>query len=174
MQCREFYSRIRPHWKRTNSRPQKNGRHFVTTPIEELLNVNQKLAATLARQSLPKCHPDVFTGDLTLFHPWKSAFRAMIQHADISPAQEISYLRNYTRSEPLKVINNYRQRQYLNPTVALLEVWTELERRFGNPAAITNVLLIRLRKAAKFGEGDNNTVNLTSFEALVALTTSAR
>ena len=138
----------------------QNGRHFVTTPIKELLTANQRLAATLARQSLPKCHPDVFTGDVTLFHPWKSAFRAMIQHADISPAQEFNYLRNYTRGEPLKVINNYRQRQYLNPTVALQEVWTELERRFGNPAAITNVLLTRLRKAAKFGKGDNDKLQL--------------
>jgi len=44
----------------------------------------------------------------------------------------------------------------MDPTATLRDVWTELERRFGNPAAITNVLLERLRKAAKFGEGDKD------------------
>lgn len=53
-------------------------------------------------------------------------------------------------------MNNYRQRQYRDPIVALQDVWTELERRFGNTAAITNVLIERLRKTAKFGKGDND------------------
>ena len=123
-------------------------------PMEELATVNQKLAASLARQNLPECHPEIFAGDVTLFHPWKSAFRAMIKDADVSPEQEINYLRSYTKGDARKVVNNYRQRQYRDPVDALRDVWTELERRFGNTAAFTNVLLERLRKAARFGEGD--------------------
>ena len=55
-----------------------------------------------------------------------------------------------------KIVNNYRHRQYTDPVIALLDVWTELERRFGNTTAITNVLLERLRKTARFGEGDSD------------------
>ena len=38
----------------------------------------------------------------------------------------------------------------------MLDEWKELERRFGNTATITNVLLERLQTAVKFGEEDNN------------------
>ena len=129
---------------------------FASTPTDDLTTVNQRLVATLARQNLPKCHPEIFTGDVTLFHPWKSAFRAMIKDANVSPDQEINYLRSYTKGDAQKVVNNYRQRQYRNPVDALRDVWKELERRFGNTAAITNVLLVRLQTAAKFGEEDSD------------------
>jgi hypothetical protein len=36
---------------------------------ESLTSANQQVVAGLARQSLPKCHPDIFSGDATLFHP---------------------------------------------------------------------------------------------------------
>ena len=125
---------------------------FASTPTDDFTTVNERLVATLARQNLPKCHPDIFTGDATLFHPWKSAFRAMLKDANVSPDQEIKYLRSYTKGDAQEVINNYRQRQYRNPADALRDVWKELERRFGNTAAISNVLLVRLQTAAKFGE----------------------
>ena len=34
----------------------------------------------------------------------------------------------------------------------LKELWTELEKRYGNTAIITNSLLVRLKELAKFGE----------------------
>ena len=80
----------------------------------------------------------------------------MIKDANVSPDQEINYLRSYTKGDAQKVVNNYRQRQYRNPADALRDVWKELERRFGNTAAITNVLLVRLQTAAKFGEEDSD------------------
>ena len=100
---------------------------------------------------------------MTLFHPWKSAFKAMIKGTDLTPEQKI-----YMRGDAQKVVNNYRQRQCKDPVIALQDVWTELERHFGNTAAITNVLIERLRKTAKFGEGDSDRlqaliVNSTSF-----------
>ena len=64
----------------------------------------------------------------------------MIKDADVSPEMEINYLRSYTKGDAQKVVNNYRQRQYRDPVIALQDVWTELERRFGNAAASTNVL----------------------------------
>jgi len=60
--------------------------------IDSLTVVNQQIVAGLARQNLPKCQPDVFSGDPTLFHPWKSAFKAMLIDTDVSPTQEINYL----------------------------------------------------------------------------------
>ena len=111
--------------------------------------------ASLVRQSLPKCHPDIFDGDATLFHPWKRAFEAMIHKADVSSAQEINYLRMYTSGDVQRLVDNYRKRHYNNPATALHELWTELGRRFGNTAAITNELIERLNVAAKFKKGEN-------------------
>ena len=51
-------------------------------------------------------------------------------------------------------MDNYRKRQGDNPTVTLAELGTELERRFGNAAALTQALLERLSTAAGFGEKD--------------------
>ena len=96
---------------------------FTITPIKQLATVYQKLATSLAWQSLPKCHPEIFGRDVTLFHPLKNAFWAMIKEADMSPVQEIDYLRFYTKGEVQKVVNNYWQRQYMDPTVALLYDW---------------------------------------------------
>ena len=61
--------------------------------IETLTFSNKQLVAGLARQNLPKCHPDTFSGDPTIFHPWKMAFKARISDAEVSPVNEINYLR---------------------------------------------------------------------------------
>ena len=53
--------------------------------MEAIIATNKQLTARLVRQSLPKCHPDTFGGDATLFQPWKSAFKAMLQDANIPP-----------------------------------------------------------------------------------------
>ena len=90
----------------------------------------------------------------------------MIKDADVSPEMEINYLRSYTKEDAQKVVNDYRQRQYRDPGIALQDVWTELERRFGNAAAITNVLLDRLQKTARFGDGDSD--KLQSFADVCA------
>lgn len=68
--------------------------------IDSLTAVNQQIVAGLARQNLPKCRPDVFSGDPSLFHPWKSAFKAMLIDTDVSPIQEINYLRSFTSGPP--------------------------------------------------------------------------
>ena len=40
--------------------------------------------------------------------------------------------------------------------MALRDVWTELERRFGNTAATTNVLVQRLLHTSRFEQGDSD------------------
>ncbi|KAK3710874.1 hypothetical protein QZH41_004275 [Actinostola sp. cb2023] len=120
--------------------------------LETFTITNQRLVSGLTRQSLPKCHPDIFDGEVTLFHPWKRAFRAMIDDADVTPAQEMNYLRNFTKGEVQNVVDNFRKRHHTDLAVVLRELWRELERRFGNTAAITNVLLERLTHAANFSE----------------------
>ena len=92
----------------------------VSHLIESLALSNKKVVAGLSRQSLPKCHPDTFSGDPTLFHPWKEAFKAMINDAEVSPMQEINYLRRFTTGEPQRLVDNYRKRNHHNPH-ALLE-----------------------------------------------------
>ena len=118
--------------------------------LEGIAQTNSKIVASLARQNLPKCHPDVFGGDATLFHPWKRSFQAMIQDANLSPSQEIAYLRNYTKGKAQDLIDNFRKRQKDDPAATLRELWNELERRFGNTAILTNSLLEKLRESAKF------------------------
>ena len=72
-----------------------------------IVATNERLMESPARQSLPKCRPDLFTGDVTMFHPWKSAFKAMVRDVDISPDQEINYLYKYTSGEPRRLIDNF-------------------------------------------------------------------
>ena len=79
--------------------------------IDSLTVVNQQIVAGLARQNLPKCQPDVFSGDSTLFHPWKAAFKAMLIDTDVSPTQEINYLRSFTSGTSQRLVDNYRKRQ---------------------------------------------------------------
>ncbi len=126
----------------------------VTRCIEGIRQTNQQIVATLARQNLPKCHPDVFDGDATLFHPWKNSFKAMIRDANLNPSQEIAYLRNYTKGQVQALVDNFRKRQHDKPDSTLKELWTELERRFGNTAILTNALLEKLRETAKFNARD--------------------
>ena len=106
-------------------------------PLETFAASNQRLVASLAKQSLPQCHPDLFNGDVTMFHSWKKSFKAMVRDTDIAADQEINCLRNYTNGEPQQLVDNYRKRQADNPASTLAELWTELERRFSNTAALT-------------------------------------
>lgn len=124
------------------------------------------MAAGLARQNLPKCHPDTFSGNPTLFHPWKMAFKAMISDAKVSAVNEINYLRSFTSGEPQRLVDNYRKRQQHDPSALLRSLWEELERRFGNPAMITNALLERMHETAGFSDDEN--VKLQEFADLCA------
>ena len=123
--------------------------------VETLTSVNEQIVAGLARQNLPKCHPDTFSGDPTLFHPWKAAFKAMISDTNVSPVQEVNYLRRFTGGEAQKLVDNYRKRKQRDPNRLLDSLWAELERRFGSAAAITRVLLERMDKTAAFNDGEN-------------------
>ena len=123
--------------------------------IETLTSVNEQIVAGLARQNLPKCHPDTFNGDPTLFHPWKAAFKAMISDSNISSVQEVNYLRRFTSCEAQKLVDNYRKRKHRDPSKLLSSLWAELERGFGSAAAITRVLLERMDKTPTFSDGEN-------------------
>ena len=96
----------------------------------------------------------LFIGDVTIFHPWKSAFKAMVRDVDISPDQEINYLYKYTCGEPRRLVDSFRKRQHKDPSKLLKNVWTELEGRFCNMAAITSALLEQLEEKVKFEEKD--------------------
>jgi hypothetical protein len=117
-----------------------------------IATTNEKLTASLAKLSLPKCHPDVFSGDATMFHPWKSTFQGMIESCNVTPENEMNYLCMYTTGEPRKLVNSYRKRCHKDLEKMLMELWMELEKRFGNVTVITNAFLTRLRESAKFGE----------------------
>ena len=120
--------------------------------IDSLTVTNQQIVAGLARQNLPKCQPDTFSGDPTLFHSWKTAFKAMLLDADVSPVQKINYLRSFTSRRPQRLVDNYQKQQMRNPVALLKELWEELKRRFGSVAVISNKLLERLRDPATFNE----------------------
>ena len=127
-----------------------------TQLIETLTSANRQIIAGLARQNLPKCYPHTYSGDATLFHPWKKAFKAMKRDTDMSAEQEMNYLRSFTSGEVQRVVNNFRKRQLHHPVALLQDLWKELERRFGSTAVITNSLLERLREASAFGNHDNS------------------
>ena len=163
---------------RVNTATLTSGQSFVASiPVRELeasashltetlILSNKQMVAGLARQNLPKCHPDTFSGDPTLFHPWKMAFKAMISDAEGSTINEVNYLRSFTSGEPQRLVDNYRKRQQHDPSELLRSLWGELERRFGNPAMITNALLERMHEMAGFS--DEKTVKLQEFADLCA------
>jgi hypothetical protein len=92
----------------------------------------------------------MFSGGATLFHPWKIAFKAMTQNAEVPPEQEINYLRQFTQGEARKLVDSYRKRQHNDPNVLLSQLWKELEKRFGNTALIASTLMKKLLKTAIF------------------------
>ena len=128
--------------------------------IDSLTVANQQIVAGLARQNLPKCQPDIFSGDPTLFHPWKTAFKAMLLDADVSPTQEINHLRSFTSGRPQRLVDNYWKWQMRDPVALLKELWEELERCFGSVAVISNTLLERLRDTATFDEREHDKLQL--------------
>ena len=134
--------------------------------------VNQQIVTGLAHQNLPKCHPDVFCGDPTLFHSWKRAFKAMITNVRVSSIQEINYLRSFTSGEPQKLVDNYQNRKHHDPCELLKNLWTEWERRFSSAATITNALLERMHALAAFRESENDRHRLQEFANLCADVTS--
>ena len=50
---------------------------------------------------------------------------------DVSPTQEISYLRCFSYGSPQRLIDNYQRQQMRDPAALLKELWEELGRRFG-------------------------------------------
>ena len=79
----------------------------------------------------------------------------MISDAEVSAVNEISYLSSFTSGEPQRLVDNYRKRQPHDPSTLLKNVWEELERRFGNPAMITNALMERMHETAAFSDDEN-------------------
>ena len=67
----------------------------------------------------------------------------MLLDVDVSPTQEINYLRSFTSGRPQRLIDTYRKRQMRDPVALLKELWEELERRFRGIAVISNTLLER-------------------------------
>ena len=94
--------------------------------MDSLTVVNQQIVAGLARQNLPKCQPDVFSGDPTLFHPWRSAFKAMLMDTDVFPTQKISF----TSGAPQHLVDSYTKRQMHDPVTLLRDMRVELEKHF--------------------------------------------
>ena len=112
----------------------------------DLITINKKVMESLARISLPKCHPDVYNGDVTMFHTWKNSFKGMIRDCHLSLEQEMNYMSIYTTDEPLKLVNTFRRRHSSDALKLLEDLWNELESRFGNVSSISNELLKRLTK----------------------------
>ena len=78
--------------------------------VRDPSSINEKLSESLARINLPKCHPDVYNGNVTMFHPWRSSFQGMIRDCHLSPEQEMNYLTIvYTSGEPQKLVNSFRR-----------------------------------------------------------------
>ena len=134
------YSGVASHASPTPSPP---GPNFSASFLQEIF----------LRQHLPKVTPDVFSGEPTRFHAWRSSFRAMIQGTNLSPEQEVVYLLTFTSGKPKGLVETYRNRR-MDPDSCLKQLWQELQRRFGSPAVVANTYLDKLVKSAAFKQGD--------------------
>ena len=108
--------------------------------LESFTSTTQQLVATLAKQSSPKCHPDVFDGDVAMFHLWQRSFKAKVRDTDPEADQEINYLRSHTKGSRQLLVDNYKKRQ---------------GETFGNSAALTQALLERLSQTTNFADKHN-------------------
>ena len=57
--------------------------------IKSLALSNRKVVAGLSRQNLPKCHPDTFSRDPTLFHKLKEAFKSSDKRRRSLPCKKL-------------------------------------------------------------------------------------
>ncbi|CAB4009168.1 uncharacterized protein LOC110049208 [Paramuricea clavata] len=83
---------------------------------------NDKLIASFAKISYPTCYPNIFFGDATMFHPWKSFSKSMISDSETTAEQEMNYFHMYTRETPQKLVNSFRKRQYGDSNTLLKEL----------------------------------------------------
>ena len=92
----------------------------------------------------------------------------MLIDTDVSPTQEINYLRSFTSRTLQCLVDNYRKRQMRDPIALLKDLWEELERRFGSAAVISNTLLERLRNSATFCKHHNKTCSSSQIFELIS------
>ena len=162
--CQIYADNLRDPGKPNHINFSPNGLLASSTPIleasvshltESLALSNRKVVTGLSRQNLPKCYPDTFSGDPTLFHPWKEAFKTTINNTEVSLMQEINCLHRFTSGEPQHLVDNYREGNQRNPHALLESLWSELERHFGNTTVIMNALLDHTHTTASFHENEN-------------------
>ena len=79
----------------------------------------------------------------------------MIRDADIASEQELVFLRSFTRGNPEELVEIFRKRQGDRPATILGDLWAEFGRLFGNPLALTQALIERLRTAANLSDKNN-------------------
>lgn len=86
-------------------------------PLETFTASNQNRVSILAKEGLPKCHPDTFSGDAAMSYPWKRSFKEMDYH---------------------------RNRHSGNSAATLTDLWAELGRFLSNAAVLIQTLIERL------------------------------
>ena len=82
---------------------------------------NYQLVTNLVKQSVRKCHPDVFGGDEAMVCSWETSFKGMVKHTDIVPDQELNYLRSYRGDDPQQLVHTFRKRHGDNATMTFAE-----------------------------------------------------
>lgn len=80
-----------------------------------------QLVTNLVKQSVPKCHPDVFSGDEAMVCSWETSFKGMVKHTDIVPDQELNYLRSYRGDDPQQLVHTFRKRHGDNATMTFAQ-----------------------------------------------------
>lgn len=91
----------------------------------------------------------------TSFPPLENSLQSHDQNSPVTAEEKINYLRNFTRGEVQRVVDNFKKRHQDDPETLLWDLWKELETRFGSQAVITNALLERLHKASNFHEREH-------------------
>ena len=122
---------------------------FTPAPVEELVTINQKLAASLEWQSIPKCHLEVFATFFTLRNvPLELWSRMQTCHQKRRlTTWEATQKETCRRSRTTSDSDNG------HPVVALQDVWTELERHLGNSR---HHKCSRATTLTHIEQGDNN------------------
>jgi hypothetical protein len=106
------------------------------------------------------------------FRAWKLGFHNTINHAHMTPAEELDLLVKWTSSRAHEIVTKIRAVNVHNPAQGLCEAWERLDECYSRPEVVTKALL---GKVKAFPRIDNNqNVKLREFSDLLYMLNAAK
>ena len=107
-----------------------------------LTELSKMLAKSFNATRLPAQEQPIFSGDAFEYHPWKCAFKTLIECKSVKPSERIHFLERYVAGQAKKPI--YVVLFYYNNISQYNRAMEMLEKRFGNTFVVSEAICDRL------------------------------